>query len=203
MRDTVKPLRQKTSNTWEFIVNIFFLFFWNLCSVVLYFWYRQVFTLKLVRNQTATEHKLIWDQKKRWYPLKRQILKKISTYMSVHEEATGASLTLDFTTCPDGCWLDEPLVWRIIFTPLALQCNPVLPLIALCQDIPRWGTYSTSFYFFLWLQRSHCSDWSLEFSRLWHISDGWMIHVKWTRAMHSLTSVMERCLKHKPSVFIS
>lgn len=66
MRDTAKPLRQKTSNTWEFIVNSCHVFFsfWNLCSVVLYFWYRQVLTLKFVRNQTATQHKLIWDQKK-------------------------------------------------------------------------------------------------------------------------------------------
>lgn len=63
MRDTAKPLRQKTSNTWEFIVNRFF-FSWNLCSFVTYFWYRQVLTLKFGGNQTATEHKLIWDQKK-------------------------------------------------------------------------------------------------------------------------------------------
>lgn len=41
-----------------------FFFFLNLSSVVPYFWYRQVLTLKFVRNQTATEHKLIWAQNK-------------------------------------------------------------------------------------------------------------------------------------------
>lgn len=67
--------------------------------------------------------------------------------MSAHEEATVSSYTVDPTTRPEGCWLDEPLVWRIIFIPIALQCNPVLPLIVLCQDVHRWGTYSTSFHY--------------------------------------------------------
>ena len=66
--------------------------------------------------------------------------------MSAHEEATVASSTLD-PTCPDGHWLDEPLVRRIIFTPVALQRNPVLPLIVLCQEVHRRATYSNSFHF--------------------------------------------------------
>lgn len=31
--------------------------------------------------------------------------------------------------------------------PVVLQCNPVLPLIVLCQGVHRQGTYSIIFHF--------------------------------------------------------